>query len=399
MRDMASTLKGESVTIPLRAGDLRLDMDEGARRPDLFRVAERINPKRAFLFVSTVLGRHIPVRPRDHMRAAEILARDVSDALQGRDALVVGYAETAVGLGGAVARSLSRMRPDAHTGYLSTTRHPVEGRNWFSFTEGHSHAAQHYVLRPNPDVISDDDSRVLVLVDDEATTGVTFASLVKSARDADLRFSEVILVTLTDWSAGNARDIVRKAGAGVPVSMMTLMTGEWAWSPNPAYHAPKLPECGPSKTPCWAPEPTTPECYAAPRLGTCSFLGPNIEVFKARGLSVPDNRERTLVIGTGENVWGPMLFAESLEDRGCDVSFVATTRSPVIPGDVIREKMTFSDHFGEGRNMYLHNVVPEKWDHIILMTETPHTGVCPALRNALGRAQIVSGQGHVKGIS
>jgi hypothetical protein len=30
----------------------------------LFKIAERQNPKRAFLFVSTVLGRHIPVRPQ-----------------------------------------------------------------------------------------------------------------------------------------------------------------------------------------------------------------------------------------------------------------------------------------------------------------------------------------------
>ena len=30
---------------------------------DLFDIAERRNPKRAFLFVSKVLGRHIPVSP------------------------------------------------------------------------------------------------------------------------------------------------------------------------------------------------------------------------------------------------------------------------------------------------------------------------------------------------
>ena len=31
---------------------------------DLFDIAERRNPKRAFLFVSKVLGRHIPVSPQ-----------------------------------------------------------------------------------------------------------------------------------------------------------------------------------------------------------------------------------------------------------------------------------------------------------------------------------------------
>ncbi|MCA9775021.1 MAG: phosphoribosyltransferase domain-containing protein, partial [Myxococcales bacterium] len=61
-------------THPLQAGTLTLELETGGSS-DLFRVAERINPKRSFLFVSTVLGRHIPVRPSDHFAAASALAR------------------------------------------------------------------------------------------------------------------------------------------------------------------------------------------------------------------------------------------------------------------------------------------------------------------------------------
>lgn len=41
---------------------------------DLLGFAERINPKRAFLFVSKVLGRHIPVAPSTMRRAFSDLA-------------------------------------------------------------------------------------------------------------------------------------------------------------------------------------------------------------------------------------------------------------------------------------------------------------------------------------
>lgn len=59
----------------LTAGSLHLKADPD-QPSGLFRIAERINPKRAFLFVSTVLGRHIPVAPKDHRaRCAPLLTR------------------------------------------------------------------------------------------------------------------------------------------------------------------------------------------------------------------------------------------------------------------------------------------------------------------------------------
>jgi hypothetical protein len=67
----------EEDTHVLGTGTLSLSIDH-AEQDDLFRVAERRNPKRAFLFVSTVLGRHIPVRPDAHRKALKALApRDI----------------------------------------------------------------------------------------------------------------------------------------------------------------------------------------------------------------------------------------------------------------------------------------------------------------------------------
>jgi NADH:ubiquinone oxidoreductase subunit B-like Fe-S oxidoreductase len=47
---------------------------------DLFDIAERRNPKRAFLFVSKVLGRHIPVSPQVMRNVYTQLAEQFRDS-------------------------------------------------------------------------------------------------------------------------------------------------------------------------------------------------------------------------------------------------------------------------------------------------------------------------------
>ena len=69
----------------------------------LFGFAERRNPKRAFLFVSIVLGRHIPVAPSVMQASFESLATKIPSDLPG-PVLFIGMAETAVGLGAGVHR-------------------------------------------------------------------------------------------------------------------------------------------------------------------------------------------------------------------------------------------------------------------------------------------------------
>jgi len=68
------------------------------------------NPGRAHLVVSRVLGRHIPVRPAILVSTGALLCAQVASALAGvREApVVVGYCETATGLGHDTARSVPR---------------------------------------------------------------------------------------------------------------------------------------------------------------------------------------------------------------------------------------------------------------------------------------------------
>ncbi|PMC18127.1 adenine/guanine phosphoribosyltransferase, partial [Klebsiella aerogenes] len=111
----------------------------------LFDIAERRNPKRAFLFVSHVLGRHIPVAPATMRAVYQRLADSFPDGSNG-PVLFVGMAETAVGLGAGVFDEL-RERVDQPI-YLTSTRHPQQADLLCEFKEAHSHATDHLIYLP-----------------------------------------------------------------------------------------------------------------------------------------------------------------------------------------------------------------------------------------------------------
>lgn len=56
---------------------------------DLFKMAARINKKRKFLFVSTVLGKHLAVRPQVPILTGTLLAMMYHEKLVGEEALLL----------------------------------------------------------------------------------------------------------------------------------------------------------------------------------------------------------------------------------------------------------------------------------------------------------------------
>lgn len=168
---------------------------------DLFDIAERRNPKRSFLFVSKVLGRHIPVSPLVMRNVYTQLAEKFPGTLDG-PVVFIGMAETAVGLGAGVFDEVRKHHPDCV--YLTSTRHPVDAELLCEFKEEHSHATDHLIYYPVSAAMRQTvaEAQTLVLVDDEATTGKTFLNLLASLRASGAlrKVRRVIAVTLTDWS-------------------------------------------------------------------------------------------------------------------------------------------------------------------------------------------------------
>ncbi|SDJ53888.1 phosphoribosyltransferase domain-containing protein [Salipiger marinus] len=383
----------------LSAGTLHLQQSHDQPK-GLFRIAERINPKRAFLFVSTVLGRHIPVSPAAHRAALRTLAEKVSPHLLSGPVFVMGYAETAVGLGAGVFQELCRLHPERALGYLATTRfEPSADDVWFRIEEPHSHASDHSVLKPAPGVLHDGANATLVLVDDETTTGTTFRNLAEGLFAHGARFGRIVLVTLTDWSEGAAPSGVSGAVSGADVRAVSLFQGAWRWRQEEGVAATRPPEALPAACPIW-----TPSCAAAfevARRGLSALEARNLfeaeipRIAREADLENLPSDSRILVLGAGEHVWTPFLFAEACAERFVNTRFVATTRSPVMQGETIAHKIVFPDHYGLGLPMYLHNVLPGDWDAIVLFNETGTAGLPRALLDALGRVAAVDAEGRV----
>src|SRR5689334_15241403 len=114
-----------------------VELSGDARLTELVGLALRRNPRRAHLLVSTVLGKHVPADPRVVHGTGLELGRLVAERLAGASALVLGFAETATGLGHCVAEALG-------ADYLHSTRRAVPtARPVAGFVEEHSHATDH----------------------------------------------------------------------------------------------------------------------------------------------------------------------------------------------------------------------------------------------------------------
>lgn len=336
---------------------------------DLFDIAERRNPKRAFLFVSKVLGRHIPVSPSIMRQVYRQLAKQIPEGMVG-PVLVIGMAETAVGLGAGVFDELRHRFSESV--YLTSTRHPVDAELLCEFKEEHSHATDHLIYLPDEQEMRRRvcEARTIVLIDDEATTGNTFINLLAALRGTHrlANLEQVVTVTLTDWSG----DALTKR-CPLPVTPVSLVSGQWQWTPIPDAPVPVMPFVNITSR------------GAVPVTGKQSWgrLGMTVPARDLGRHIVTFSGERILVLGTGEFVWEPFLLSERLEAQGSTVHYSSTTRSPIATGFAIQSAIAFTDNYGLGIPNFVYNVAHQKFDRILLCTETPAESVDQHLLTAL----------------
>ena len=364
-----------SFTVNLTRGTLHVKVDKTSLPPQqLFDFAERRNPKRAFLFVSKVLGRHIPVKPSLMAQSFSQLAAQIPNDLP-QPMLVIGMAETAVGLGAGVHRALQSLYPQAM--YWMSTRHSLGTPLFARFEEEHSHASSHLLHWPLDESLKQQllATKTLVLVDDEASTGKTFINLTKALQDAGLQHIErIVAATLTDWS-GDALHLA----LGNTAQTVSLLSGSYVWQANPNVAPPDMPQVNSVAQGDWQPN----LALDWGRLGVINHrhtLANKIAVTKG---------QKVLVLGTSEYVWRSFLLAEDLEQQGAEVYFASTTRSPIAIGHAIKTARAFSDNYGLGIANFSYNVNSNDFDKIIICSETPAAMMDSSLVTALNAQVIV----------
>lgn len=422
---------------------LGIELVGGDELRELLGLALRRNPKRAHLLVSNVLGKHVPQRPSVVHGAGVTLGERVRDLLGDavEQAVILGYAETATGLGHSVADGVARAP------YLHSTRRPVPGvAAAGGFEESHSHATSHLLLPEDPELLAGDGP--LVLVDDEFSTGNTVLNTIRAlhaqyprqwyvivalvdmrsaadqgrlaefAQDIGARVDLVAMasgtVALPDDVLARGQALVTKydtasdtapgAGPGLGAGPGTeTVTGTGVGAPSPSPQPPPLPT---------APAPTSRQDTTSgdvvrvslgwpaglPDGGRHGFTpahrtrleaaAPGMATALAQQLG---DARRVLVLGFEELMYAPLRLALELERTVTDIEvrYSTTTRSPVLalddPGYAIRSRLVFPAHdtaafpAGDGSgDRYAYNVAGGGFDAVVTVVDS--LGDSPELR-------------------
>jgi len=403
---ISNTMYKRSITLPRGTLDLTyqtnsathnndLEKSDSYQLEDLLGFAQRINPKRAFLFVSKVLGRHIPVAPNTMRHAFTDLASLVPSDLP-EPILVIGMAETAVGLSAGVHQALQTRYPNALL--LNSTRHAQHNDDnsetlLTTFSEDHSHASQHLIYQSADKAIQAQllASKTLIMVDDEASTGNTCVNVFTALRNAGLdQLEQVHLTTLVDWSLNQNQaqaDVDDNISARLPnidFHRHHLLSGAWQWADVPNPEPITMPSVDTTEAGS-QPLGNTGNWGRFPTLDSTDGFNNYLAKFQAAFTNFNEQAkfnevqlpERILVLGSNEFVWLPFLLAEWLEAKtqNATVNFSALTRSPIALGGAITTMLSFSDNYGLGMTNFAYNVEPSDWDLIVLCVETASDSV------------------------
>lgn len=348
--------------IRLPSGELSLDVQPNPHwsLDDLLGFGMRRNPKRGYLLVSRVLGKHVPVSPLVMRSAHRALAAQLPADLPG-PLLFVGLAETATALGEGVAREWAASAGRRDFTFLHTTRYRQQGELALSFQEPHSHASGHLVYRPTTPggPRHFDQARTLVLIDDELSTGTTLENLARAYVALNPGLERVVLVSLTDLCP---RHDELQAALGLPVRSVSLLRGALSFVPDPAYAPPALPAVtgdGADKTRLLA--------HVSARSGHDASPSPLLASALERLLETPAG-QRVLILGTGEFQYPPYLLALRLHLARPDLHVFtsATTRSPVTVWGQIGHALEFTDNYADGIPNFVYNVRPGEYDRVLV---------------------------------
>lgn len=371
---------------------------------DFFSIGARINPKRSFLFVNHLLGKHVPTHPVDMrflgvllkvslfqekgwtlpLPEADFLAakgisekRNILRRLEDHPfefpirALVIGFAETATGLGHAFFDHTKNSM------FIHTTREEVEtAENVFSFEEEHSHATSHRCLVHGDNPFEEAD--LVLLVDDEMTTGKTNLNLI-DALDKQYPNKTYVALALLDWRSKSHHDAyeVFESERDLDVSTCSLVCGDFSYDAQKHYadaieHLPTF-DCISDENASTKSSDYLKETGRFLLRDEESHLPHELAARYAQVLLRynigADNP--TQIIGFGEFMHIPNLVADHMSHFLEKVSVHSMSRSPVLAFDTegypIRNKFRFEE---SGVAYHLYNILPET-KCVRFLTEQP----------------------------
>ncbi|MCK8058242.1 MULTISPECIES: phosphoribosyltransferase [unclassified Fusibacter] len=391
----------------------------GIEPSQLFTLATRNNPKRRFLFVSKVLGKHLDVDPKTALAAGRLLAlryfesknenlaydrHKVIEAVKGtqshsftfergykldENVAVLGFAETATALGHSVFSAFE----DAGVYYHTTRENYQTVESSLKFEEEHSHATTHYLYE-------DEDKRLnsygnVILVDDEISTGNTLLNIIRSikAKAGNRKFT---VLTILDWRSEQSRKKFETfmIEEGVEIEVFSLLEGtldrvenfdmsQMVLPVTPAYPSTKdnqkkqLPDYRPLLMPSYGKklDHSIADAGYGSYTGRFGLTGDHNKYLSRQAAEFakviqPNVVGKTLVLGLEENMYVPLLIASELKGQ---LSFRSTTRSPILYFDdvdyPINEAVALKSTYQKEVVNYLYNMKKNAYDTVLIVAE------------------------------
>jgi hypothetical protein len=376
---------------------------------DLFTMAARINKKRSFLFVSKVLGKHLPIHPQKGLLTAALLAARYAESIKGLNGqftnelistfrqkepqfkttafipksinpVVIGFAETATALGHAFFDCFESGE------YFHTTREEIASLTpSITFEEEHSHATSHRCYIPLNMI---DNEREIILVDDEMTTGKTAINIIQSIQ-AQFPRKEYSVVSILDWRSEENKQqfALLERSLGITVNIVSLISGSVQVNESGKLQEqeqqntyqeiePSLEIVSLSKFfegECPSINNKTPLIKETGRFGTDSITNKELhEKISEAAKVVRQHRTgaKTLCLGTGEFMYIPMKLATEM---GRNVFYQSTTRSPIYIQDIqgygARHGMSFPNPEDQDVAHFVYNISPGEYDELFVFFE------------------------------
>ncbi len=335
--------------IELKTGTLSLEKTHLLN--NLIGFSSRINKKRGFLFVSKVLGKHIPSKPSEMIKIHQDLANLLKNKMDiNAKTLFIGFAETATGVGNGVFEEADLK----NSLYIHTTRYNLSNERLLEFKEEHCHAPSHILYKPINKEFNDflEDIENIVLVDDEISTGNTLNNIVEVLKNRFPQVKNYFSVSILNWAKNFNPEI----------KYISLHQGEFSFKVNAVLENELVVV---SETDI---NDYFDNCMPY-NFGRFGISESNLDYSKMINYQDYLNK-KVLVLGTGEFMYQSYKLAQYLENNGINCYVQSTTRSPVnIDLDII-SKISFKDNYGEKIDNFLYNVIDKDYDKIIICYET-----------------------------
>lgn len=340
---------------------------------DVIKMAKRHNnPKRDFLFVNTLLGKHIAVQGRDALMMHRALGDKVYELFkekgwENKKVLLVGFAETATALAQNImfySLKFKEKFPLNIVGYTQTTREELPSNQYtnIAFEEEHSHATSQKLYFDK-----ELDYDVVLFVEDEITTGNTILNFI-SQFEKHQSGKDYAVASILNWQ--NDKDAKTFSEKGVEVAFLVrgkmktelpsfsikegkeydLYQDEVNYKANLSLrNYPRLP-------------------MTVEEFSEYVTFGDNKDKEFSKLISLKDSKKKTLIIGTEENMFVPIFFAIII-----DADVKATTRSPIESslenGYPISSRLKLNSAYESGRVTYLYDMDLGDYEQFVIFVE------------------------------